>query len=94
MDSGFIPVGVRRFESGPPHTHIELLYFYFQITSRVSTFRNTGSLEISGTLRDKASAAINVSCSSGIARDRKMSYPSSGKLDWKINEDPLSSSRT
>ena len=73
MDLGSIPVGVRRFESGPPHIYIKEFKSYSQITSRPCTFRNTGSLEISDKLRLSASAAINLACSSGISRDKK--YP-------------------
>ena len=64
MDSGFIPVGVRRFESGPPHIYIELVESYSQINSRPGTFRKTGSLEISVKLLASASATINLSSKS------------------------------
>ncbi len=93
-DSRSVSAGIRRFESGPPHIYIELLKSHSQITSRPCTFPNTGSLEISDKLRVSASAAINLSCSSGISRERKISHPASGKLDWNIKEIPLSSSRT
>jgi hypothetical protein len=67
---------------------MELLECYSQVTSRPCTFRNSGPLEISGKLRVNASAVINLSCSSGISGDRKLSHPTSGKLDCNIKEAP------